>query len=266
MKYDLHVHSNVSDGKLTRKEIIKMAINSKLEYIAFIEHNNFLPNFDNSSKIKYINGIEFDVMFQRSFHLLCYFPEFNNTINSLILKFRENTNDCSDLLIKKIKEIYNIDFSLDELKRFTNKESITKRDIIDWLLYNNYAKSVEEAANTYTNKNALSYVPKYSLEFQEVSDVIKNSGGFIFLAHPVSLHYSDYDLEKFIFSLKTRGLDGMEIINTSKMTSLDTLHYRSLAKKWELLTSGGSDFHDDRKNVLGIAGNDSDVLIKKLSK
>ena len=41
MKYDLHVHSNISDGKLTRDEIIKMAIKENLEYIAFTEHNDF---------------------------------------------------------------------------------------------------------------------------------------------------------------------------------------------------------------------------------
>ena len=52
MRYDLHVHSNVSDGKLTRKEIIKMAVNSKLEYISFMEHNNFLPNKENTSDIR----------------------------------------------------------------------------------------------------------------------------------------------------------------------------------------------------------------------
>ena len=77
------------------------------------------------------------------------------------------------LLIKKIKEIYNIDFSLDELKRFTNKESITKRDIIDWLLYNNYAKSVEEAANTYTNKNAV----KEETEEERQARIIKELEG-----------------------------------------------------------------------------------------
>ena len=91
MKYDLHVHSNISDGKLTRDEIIKMAIKENLEYIAFTEHNDFQLVKPNDN-INFINGIEFDVKYDVSFHLLSYFPYFNNDINNLIIKYKKNIN------------------------------------------------------------------------------------------------------------------------------------------------------------------------------
>lgn len=265
MKYDLHIHSTVSDGKVSRDEIIKTAIEKGLECISFTEHNSFEPVLSHD-KIHIINGIEFDSILKRSFHLLCYFPDYDNSISYLIKKYRDNTNDRSNMLIKKINEVFSISLSLEELMLFFNKQFITKRDIIDWLIFNRYAGSVSEAANTYTNKKAQSYVPKYSLAFQEVADVIKNIGGYMFLAHPVSLNYNDSELEEFLLILKEKGLDGIEVVNSSKMSFIVTNKYKELAQKYELLTCGGSDFHDFGKQSIGVEGDESEILIRRLKK
>ena len=170
------------------------------------------------------------------------------------------------MLIKKINEVFSISLSLEELMLFFNKQFITKRDIIDWLIFNRYAGSVSEAANTYTNKKAQSYVPKYSLAFQEVADVIKNIGGYMFLAHPVSLNYNDSELEEFLLILKEKGLDGIEVVNSSKMSFIVTNKYKELAQKYELLTCGGSDFHYFGKQSIGVEGDESEILIRRLKK
>ena len=36
MKFDLHIHSTISDGKLSREEIIKIAIKKELEFISLV--------------------------------------------------------------------------------------------------------------------------------------------------------------------------------------------------------------------------------------
>lgn len=265
MKYDLHIHSTISDGKLSREEIIKIAIKKELEFISFTEHNSF-ESVLSHDEINIINGIEFDSIFKRSFHLLCYFPNYDSGISYLINKYRDNTNDCSNMLIKKINQVFNISFSLEELMHFFNKQFITKRDIIDWLIFNRYAESVSKAADIYTNKKAQSYVPKYSLPFQEVASVIKNIGGYMFLAHPVSLNYDDSELKEFVLLLKENGLDGIEIVNSSKMSLIETKKYKKMAHRYGLLTCGGSDFHDFTKHDIGVDGDESEVLIRKLKK
>ena len=266
MKYDLHIHSNISDGKLSRDQIVNVAIKNKLEYISFTEHNDFKVYPCENDSLTLINGIEFDTTLGRSFHLLCYFPCYNNNIDSLILKYRENTNSRSDLLIKNIRYIYNIPIYIDDLMQFFNKSYITKRDIIDWVLCNNYSESVEEAANIFTNKNSRSYVPKYSLSFNEVVQVIKSSNGYVLLAHPNTLKYSHCELEDFILLLKKQGLDGIEVINSSKMDNTDIVFCKYIANKYNLLTSGGSDFHNSNSPSIGVEGSESIELIKRLKR
>ncbi len=75
MKYDLHVHSLVTGEKRFRVEILTMAKQQNLKYISFTEHN-YIETLD--TDIKVINGIEFDVKLNYSFHLLCYFPKISS--------------------------------------------------------------------------------------------------------------------------------------------------------------------------------------------
>ncbi len=265
MKHDLHIHSNISDGELSRNDIIKILIQKDIEVVSFTEHNSFVESPKND-QINFINGIEFDTMLEKSFHLLCYFPYYSKNISQLITKYRNNTNDRSNELIKKIGIVHNVNLSIEELVSFFNRSYITKRDIIDWIIFNGYAKSVTEAVEIFTGKNAPSYVPKFSLDFQEVVITIKNIGGYVFLAHPVTLKLDDIEFEKFILTLKDNGLDGIEVINLSKITDVEMKKLKYIADKLELLTCGGSDFHNVNKHNLGVDGDESDILIKRLIK
>lgn len=268
MKYDLHVHSDVSDGKISRNEIIENAIKKKLEYISFTEHNVFEPLAIEKtylkSNIKFINGIEFDMICDKSFHLLCYFDEFDDEIKNIINLYKQNINDRSEILVNRISKLHNINVKLEDIKEALNKEYITKRDIIDWLISNKYAQTVYEASCKYTGKKSISYVPKFSLNFKDTAYKLQGVGCKLVLAHPSTLGYDYSELDKFIKKLINLGLDGIEITNTSKITSIEKQLYKLLALKYDLLTSGGSDFHNFNDNDLGIEDENSKKIIKLL--
>jgi len=267
MKYDLHVHSNISDGKISREEIIKKAVEEELKYISFTEHNDFKLIDENlkNNDINFINGIEFDTFLDKSFHTLCYFTKIDNDIYKIINTYKENTNDRSELLINNISKFHNIEIDIDMLKLFFNKTFITKRDIIDWLLINKYAKTVDEAAYKFTSKSAISYVPKYSLNFIDLATIKKSIGGKLILAHPYSLNYNIEELDNFVKKLCLLGLDGIEVINTSKISKMQINEYKQIANKYKILTSAGSDFHDFERHNIGVEGNESKKLIKALT-
>ena len=80
MIYDLHVHSTKSDGKYDRFKLIKYFIDNNFEYACFADHNyisdlniynSFIEKY-NGSKLKLINGIEFDVENFKNMHVLGY--------------------------------------------------------------------------------------------------------------------------------------------------------------------------------------------------
>ena len=63
--------------------------------------------------------------------------------------------------------------------------------------------------------------------------------GIPILAHPILYHLSKPRLEKLIQDLKAVGLVGIEAIYSTYSTSEEAL-IRQLAKKYDLLLSGGS--------------------------
>ena len=70
------------------------------------------------------------------------------------------------------------------------------------------------------------------------------AGGQAVLAHPYQLGFSDEKLERTLQTLKDSGLDGLECYyprHTPEMVQ----HYLTLAKKYNLSVSAGSDFHGE---------------------
>ena len=264
MKYDLHVHSIITDGKHSRKDIINYAISNDLKYISFTEHNNYQEIISNDIEI--INGIEFDVRDDFSFHVLCYFPELTNYINDILIKYKLNTSKSTEELVTKIKEKYDMDFNFN-FENIPGKNGYkTKRDVINWLINNGYALTPDDASKKYTGKSAISYVPKYSLNYDEVVNSIHKSGGVVILAHPDSLKLNNDELDKFVYKLKSKGLDGIEVFNSSKNANNNELYYLYLADKYNLITTSGSDFHDISKHQLGVENNYSDELFDIINK
>jgi predicted metal-dependent phosphoesterase TrpH len=263
MKYDLHIHSNITDGKHSRNEIIEIAKSKKLEYIAFTEHNTYVET--KSDDIYIVSGIEFDVKFERSFHLLCYFPKMTIEIEKLLNKYRENTSESTKKLVENIRNHFNIDgFNYDVIPSKNGYK--TKRDVITWLLNNSYATTADEASEIFTGKKAVSYVPKYSLTFEEVANCIHESNGFVILAHPESLKLDNLELDNFIKQLVKKELDGIEVLNLSKNNRNMEQYYLYLANKYNLITSSGSDFHNILKHKIGLENEYSDELLNLLYK
>jgi hypothetical protein len=76
------------------------------------------------------------------------------------------------------------------------------------------------------------------------------AGGLAVLAHPVQLHCDDdEDLERTIGSLAKLGLDGLEIWHSDHAPA-QVEQYRRIAARYDLLITGGSDYHGRRKSIM----------------
>jgi len=271
MIYDLHVHSTKSDGKHDRFELIKYFIDNNFEYVCFADHNyisnlniynSFIKKYKNS-KLKLINGIEFDVQNFKNMHLLGYgIKDINKVENVLNLLDKENIEVCKRLILN-LREKYGFNITFEEL--IQNNKTISKSSIRDILVNKGYAENHLVAGNLYTGKNSYKYEPTKSLKYDEVIKLIKNSGGTAILAHPSTLKLEDNELIRLISKLKEIGLDGIEVLNTNKTTSEQFDLYRKIASKFDLLESCGSDFHNKKYTPnLGIENEISKKLIYKL--
>ena len=80
--FDLHTHSNITDGKLTRNEILKKAIDMEMVALSFTDHNIFIET-PKQRNIDIISGVEIDCGLPYKMHILGYFITDHQRLNKI---------------------------------------------------------------------------------------------------------------------------------------------------------------------------------------
>ena len=83
---------------------------------------------------------------------------------------------------------------------------------------------------------------KKKLGKKRAIEVIRNAGGVPILAHPTQTKRKGRDLETLVEQLTDLGLLGIEAF-CSGYSSFDSQTFIDIARKFDLVVSGGSDFH-----------------------
>jgi predicted metal-dependent phosphoesterase TrpH len=100
-----------------------------------------------------------------------------------------------------------------------------------------YVASVAAAFAQYIGDGRPAYVDRLRLSCEQAMALIRGAGGVSVLAHP-GLIGSD----NAVHSLIARGISGLEV-HYPQHDATATAHYASLARRFGLLITGGSDFH-----------------------
>ena len=100
--------------------------------------------------------------------------------------------------------------------------------------------------------------------------MIHQAGGIAVLAHPGLLEQQSNALPLIIAELVERGLDGVEAYYPSHSTLLEK-KLCSLARKYHLVLTGGSDYHGNHRTFSTLAGKGSgfcppDSLLEPIKK
>jgi len=263
---DLHAHSIYSDGTLTPREIIEEAIDLKISAIALTDHNtveglsDFIA-FASGKDIDIVPGTEFSVDYNgKELHLLALFikPEYFNKISDLMNDFiirKEESN--INLVNALIKAGFELDY--DEIKSTTPNGKINRAHIATAMMRKGYVSSVVEAFETYLSKNGVYYKEPQRISIWDMLDFIKSIEAVSVLAHPF-LNLSKEELEIFLPLAKKHGLVGIECYYSlyDEKTTETSLR---LAKQFDLLPSGGSDFHGARKPDIKLGVGKGDLKV-----
>ncbi|MDE7223116.1 MAG: PHP domain-containing protein, partial [Acetatifactor sp.] len=95
------------------------------------------------------------------------------------------------------------------------------------------------------------YIPREKVTPAQAVTLILAADGLPILAHPILYHLSNERLDALVGELKETGLVGIEALY-STYHACDERQIRSLAAKYNLLISGGSDFHGENKPGLDL--------------
>lgn len=261
MLVDLHIHTNKSDGQFSTKEILKFCQEKNLEIISITDHDTIEAYNDLDSTYfngKVITGIELSFGLKgRLYDVLGYNIELNTINNWLATKYPK-----TELLSKQQRILDNMQ-RIYERSGFKFKKNITittglKSEAFSQMIASLISEPsnllIEPELNTanfykkhHTNTSSKYYVDEtFNLpSIKEAIDIIHKSGGLAILAHSGAYGFNETEMSNFIQLAIDNGIDGLELKYPTHTPEQEKI-ISSFAKKYNLLTTGGSDFHGEK--------------------
>lgn len=261
---DLHVHSNKSDGTFTPSQLVDYAIQKGLSAFALTDHDtvdgleeaiSYAEKLRKENPLvpEVIPGIELSTEYQgKDIHIVGLYidytsKEFTKKLDEFVAS-RDNRNRKMCTLLAQ----HGIDITYEKLWKEFPDCVITRAHYARYLLNHGYTQSMSEAFDKYIGDRCDCYVPREKITPQDAISLILQAGGIPILAHPILYRMSDARLEELVALLTKCGLMGIEAVYTTNTPAEERLT-RKLAEKYQLLLSGGSDFHGSNKPKTDLA-------------
>lgn len=255
MKYvDLHLHTTASDGVMTPSEIVRYAKSKGLQAIAITDHDTIEgleEGLAEGEKIDFevIPGIEISAEHSSgSMHLLGFFMDIHHPfLNERLGYLQKARAERNPKIVEKLNRL-GIEVTYEEVVKASGGGQIGRPHVARVLLEKGYVRSFPEAFERFLKKGALAYVEKFRFTAKESIHFIKEAKGVAVLAHPNTLNMNGYsELESFLQQLVKEGLKGIEVYYPEHR-ALEVGQYKTLAERYGLLMTGGTDYHGIEKN------------------
>ena len=258
MKYcDLHNHSNNSDGSATPSELIDYAIEKNLYAVALTDHNNIdgifeFQEYGKNKPIEIVSGCEITTEFlNKETHLLALFikeekiPEMQEFLSERLKDKAKSNIDLEKNLINGGFEI-SLDKMIEKYGKNINRAHFAKE-----LILKGYVTTTKEAFDTILKPDGRYYKPLKRPDLVETIKLVRKWGAVPVLAHPL-LSLEKGELERLLPLAKEANLAGLEIYYP-EFSKEQTEYLSILCEKYDLVKSGGSDYHGNIKTHSDLA-------------
>ncbi|MCU0651888.1 MAG: PHP domain-containing protein [Candidatus Omnitrophica bacterium] len=248
MKFaDLHLHTIFSDGTYTPEELVKASKKAGLSAISIADHDTvdaIIPSLKIAQKedIEIIPGIELTAEHEGlEVHILGYCIDYTNKRLQEKLDFLGKNR--RERIYKIVDKLAALDLKLDPEAVFeiASEGTVGRLHIARAMVKERIVKSTAEAFSRYIGDKCPAYVCGFRFSPAEAIGLIKEMGGVAILAHPYLIRNDELILE-FV----KQGVAGLEVYYPEHTQSMIN-YYLGLAKKHNLLVTGGSDCHGKAK-------------------
>ena len=264
-KIDLHSHSTASDGIYTPSNLIAYAVKMGVETLALTDHDTvggIDEALEYASKIgfKLIPGIEVSIDYTGgTFHLVGLFIDHKNPeLLDVIDRLNEIRDNRAVRIIEDLAS-HDIIIPLEEVIEESGGGAVGRPHVARVMVRHGFGDSINEIFQNYLVKGKPGYVKKERISLSHAVQLIKNSGGIPFIAHPITLNFDDFSrFEEMLKGFVKEGVEGIEAFAALHSKS-EVEEFARIAGKYNLLVSGGSDFHGDKDEKIGFYSEDEPV-------
>ena len=262
---DLHSHTDQSDGTLSPAGLIEAARAGGVEVLGITDHDTFV-GYDQGALlardagVELLCGIELSTKLDgHSVHLLGYFfhPEKLTAFREWVIGMQVARRERNVRLAERLREL-GMDITIEEAE--ARGRGMTGRPhFAQIMLEKGYVATFRQAFDEYLDESAKGYVFRQEPQFAEAVEQIRGAGGIASLAHPVRVNG---EVPALLPDLCDAGLNAIEAYH-SDHTPDDVARYLELARKYNLLVTGGSDFHGDVKPGVRLGVGDGNLHVPR---
>ncbi len=240
-RVDLHLHSTASDGQCSPSELVAMALERDLLVIAVTDHDT-TAGIDEALEaargtgLEVIPGVEIscDVPHEEVHVLGYYLDHHHPALQEKLRAMREaRLQRAKDMLTKLAALGFPMPWEM--VAELAGGESVGRPHVAQSMVKMGYVASNNEAFDLYIRRNGPAYVERYKISPLDAVSLIREARGLPVLAHPLRITH-------FLPSLVEGGLVGMEVYYNG-YSAEEIRGLAGLARKYDLIPTGGSDFH-----------------------
>ena len=238
---DLHSHSTRSDGAFAPARLVEEAAARGVTTLALTDHDT-TAGLDEAEAAAQEHGLEFvpgvEITCEcagTEVHLLGLgIDRLNPKLQRICTDVQERRRERFFEMVARLRA-HGVPLSTEGVE---DGVSLARPYLARLLVQQGKVAGYQEAFERYLRRGRPGFVDHSRIRIEGAIEAIQAAGGVAVIAHPGLYRNGD----EVVFEARKLGLDGIECHHSDHNHDVSQ-HYVSLARKLELLVSGGADFH-----------------------
>lgn len=265
---DLHTHSTVSDGSDPPRRIPELAAEAGCSAVALTDHDSLAGLGAARQRaaelgVTLVPGCEVSCrsVGTGGMHVLVYFVEDDGgPLSGELAHLRRDRHTRNIQLAERLATLGLPVTYAAVVAEAGGEEGIGRPHFASVLVKAGAADSIQHAFDLYLADGRPGYVPKSRLDAVDVARLAIASGGVAVLAHPYSMGLEGADLATVVGELAAAGFGGIEAIY-GRYSPRQRQDLSNLARRFDLVATGGSDHHGTIKPDLTVGTGRGDLKV-----
>lgn len=243
---DLHSHTTASDGQHSPAELVSLAASAGVTALAVTDHDTVagLGEAAEAAKahgMELVAGIELSAfVLRREVHILGHFvrPDFEE-LASYDARLRVEREQRMEKMVEGLRKM-GFPVRMEQVRALAGGAQLGRPHLARLLVDQGWCIDVKQAFDRFLGAGKSAWVDRFKLDAADAIRLIHRAGGTATLAHPGSSKVERYEL----LQMAKAGLDGLEALHLDHNPSVQE-RYLKFAKEFDLVPTGGSDFHGE---------------------
>jgi hypothetical protein len=252
VRIDLHTHTVASDGVLTPEALVAAAVAAGVGVLAVCDHDSTTGveaaiRAGRAHGVEVWSGVELSCDTENGeVHILGYFVDHRlGWLQALLARLRTGRTRRAERMVERLAEL-GAPVLFARVQALADGGAIGRPHVARALVEAGHVRTLNDAFGRYIGRHGPAYVERVKVTPAQAVEIIRAAGGIAALAHP------GWDVpDDAIPPLVAAGLEGIEVYYPEH-TPTQVEHYATLARRYRLLVTGGTDFHGGETAAHGV--------------